>query len=123
MIKTTRWRPDTCDCVIEYEWDTDVASEDRVHTFKAAPNIGAEHAALSGVALYDAVQSENRRKNVAQGIVQAIDVNLTYEVYQWAFDTNRVLEVSFLINVPNPIKQQIQDTCDLQFGPNKVIIL
>lgn len=28
----TRWRPDTCGCVIEYEWDSDDAEETRVHT-------------------------------------------------------------------------------------------
>jgi hypothetical protein len=123
VIKATRWGPDTCDCIVEYEWDTDVAEANRVHTFKSVINTGPEHAALVGSTLYDEVVSENRRKNLTQGIAEAIDVNLTREVHQWAFDANRVLEISFLINVPPPVKQQIQDACDLQFGPGKVRIL
>ncbi len=123
MIKTTQWRPDTCDCTIEYEWDTGAAAIGRVHTFKSAISIGPEHAGLTGVALYTEVVSENRRKNMTQGIARAIDVSLTSEVYQWSFDANRVLEVSFLITIPGPVKQQIQDASDLQFGPNKVLIL
>ena len=31
-IKTTRWKPDTCACVIDYEWDTTLSEADRVHT-------------------------------------------------------------------------------------------
>ena len=27
----TRWRPDTCGCVIEYEWDSDRPEEARRH--------------------------------------------------------------------------------------------
>lgn len=120
MIKTTTWSPDTCDCIVEYEWDTGV---NRVHTFKSVINTGLEHAALTGATLYEEVVSENRRKNVTQGIAQAIDVNLTAGIYQWAFDANRVLEVSFLVNVPSAVKEQIQAACDLQFGPAKVVIL
>ncbi len=34
MIKTTRWKPDTCSCVIDYEWDDSISVDSREHTFK-----------------------------------------------------------------------------------------
>lgn len=32
MINVTQWQPDTCDCKILFEWDTEVPQEERVHT-------------------------------------------------------------------------------------------
>lgn len=33
-MKTTRWKPDTCKCEIEYEWDDSIPQNERVHVFK-----------------------------------------------------------------------------------------
>lgn len=32
MRKVTTWSPDTCECTLHYEWDSDLSAEDRVHT-------------------------------------------------------------------------------------------
>lgn len=32
MLRTTQWRPDTCGCVLEYEWDDATTEDARVHT-------------------------------------------------------------------------------------------
>lgn len=32
MIKVTRFQPSTCNCIVHYEWDTDVNEDARVHT-------------------------------------------------------------------------------------------
>jgi hypothetical protein len=32
MLKTTLWRPDTCGCEVEYQWDTGQPLDTRVHT-------------------------------------------------------------------------------------------
>jgi hypothetical protein len=106
-----------------YQYDTDDPRETRIHTYAATVNTGPEHAALTGAALYAEVLSECRRKGRAQEIAEAKDVDLTLEVYEWVFDANRVLEITFLTNVPPPLRQQIQDECDLQFGPGKALIL
>lgn len=29
--KTTRWQPDTCDCIIEYDWDDETTEDEREH--------------------------------------------------------------------------------------------
>lgn len=31
-IQTTRWRPDTCACVIDFQWDDTTPDIGRVHT-------------------------------------------------------------------------------------------
>lgn len=36
-IKVTTWHPDTCECVLQYEWDTEHSEDQRVH--KALPSI------------------------------------------------------------------------------------
>ncbi len=122
MIKTTTWGPDTCGCVVEYEWRADVPAELREHRLTLVVRTCPEHPGLTGLFLYSAIADENRRKNTTQGIAQAINPNLTPQVYQWAFDANRVLEVSWLTTEP-VAKRQIQDQCDLQFGPGKVAVL
>lgn len=119
--KTTRWRPDTCGCIVEYKWDTEVAPEARTHTYSRTIATCPEHAALAGNALYTEVVSENRRKNLVLGIAQGIDSAITDEGYKWSFDANRVLQASFSGTTP-VTRQQIQDACDLQFGPNRVVV-
>ena len=32
-VKTTRWSPDTCGCVLEYSWDDALPQEARVHVY------------------------------------------------------------------------------------------
>lgn len=80
MKQITTWRPDTCKCVIHYEWDDAVPVEQRVHTpveqavkhdgtvvprvvcpAHAGMNLGAGKKAEH----FAAVQGENRMKNRA----------------------------------------------------------
>lgn len=71
MKKTTTWRPDTCDCELFYEWDTDHPEDVRVHTPVETHPHGhgtrrcKKHAHLADVnSLHDNVLAENRAKNV-----------------------------------------------------------
>lgn len=50
----TRWRPDTCDCVVQYEGDA---------VFVVADYVCPKHAGLDGQALLDKLLAHNRRKN------------------------------------------------------------
>lgn len=58
-IKRTTWHPDTCGCVIEYEWDEAAPHQSRVHTgVRAVPC--ALHAHLGNAhAIYQAVVTHN----------------------------------------------------------------
>lgn len=62
MLKRTRWQPDTCGCVIEYEWDDAVPQEERTHNYVAHVACARHQAASATLAT---VHSENRRKNEA----------------------------------------------------------
>lgn len=68
MIKQTTWHPDTCDCVLIYEWDTEHPSETRVHTpVSGLPcDRHSAHYEQGGIAQHhQTVTAENQRKNWA----------------------------------------------------------
>lgn len=65
MITTTRWSPDTCDCVLEYEWDTEVSEDLRVHTPKEPVRVCDDHKVNPKPEVHDKVHEENTRKNKA----------------------------------------------------------
>lgn len=75
VIKTTRWSPDTCNCVVEYTWDTDDPPTGRNHNFKNIVKVCPAHESLpNGLAMYDAIRDENPRKNkVLNAFVQNSD--------------------------------------------------
>lgn len=97
MIKKTLWSPDTCGCVLEYEWDDSVPTEERTHTPTRATKICAEHTvekvatreANLGIGrgketreahhiVYDAVLAENQGKNrVMAALVESDDFGET----------------------------------------------
>lgn len=72
MKKVTTWRPDTCDCELHYEWDTDHPEDSRVHTpvevhphghgTKRCP-LHSHHGDVHD--LHNAVVAHNRAKNKA----------------------------------------------------------
>jgi hypothetical protein len=72
-IQTTRWSPDTCKCVIEYEWDDKVPQREREHNVARIVRVCKAHEALdAGIEakimestknIFDNVLSENRLKN------------------------------------------------------------
>lgn len=66
MIRTTRWSPDTCGCVLEYSWDDSQPQESREHTFARAVHLCEIHAVASPESAFEQVRSENVTKNVAQ---------------------------------------------------------
>ena len=109
MIKTTRWKPDTCDCVIEYEWDTEVAQEQRVHTLKTIKSC-QPHYHLPSDQAYQQVIKENQLKNkihstILHNMPEVVDTQTDSQgnallklkagiEYQWSFDANRNIQVS-----------------------------
>lgn len=61
MINRTRWRPDTCECILEYEWDSNEPSETRAHTLVDTPYLCDAH--KSSTDKLSVVLEENQRKN------------------------------------------------------------
>ena len=126
MKQVTRWSPDTCSCVLEYEWDDEDDLDTRVHTFKRAVELCPAHEAEPHQNAYNDVVSENSRKNYVLAMVQETlpGVEIGAENYNWSFDSARMLHAGFL-DVPGfpAVKGQIQAACNARFGPSKVLVL
>jgi len=132
-MKVTRWRPDTCECVIDYQWDEKLPLEDRVLTLLAIQHKCPAHASLSDEAVYEAVSDyqtgENPRKNRALALItdealpQGTDDekrNFTQECL-WSFDGARLLTIE-VPSLPNETITTMQEKVNDELGINKVKI-
>ena len=138
MIKTNLWRPDTCECEMEYEWDDAVDQNSRVHTISEVKKSCPAHAGLVGkVKIYNVVMDENKRKNIIFGkILENIptaveeiiqdDGSIVKQLkkgknYNWSFDANRILQVD-LVGFTDAEKNAVKTLAN-SFFPNKVTIV
>ena len=136
MIHKNIWKPDTCDCEIEYEWDDSVLTEQRVHTVSKIIKCCDAHKNLTDkVQNYNTVVNENTRKNILYGKILEIP-SLVQErtkengekikelkeglEYRWSFDKDRNLEVE-LVGFGTEEKNIVKDLAQTNFG-NKVKI-
>jgi hypothetical protein len=136
MIKKTRWRPDTCGCEVEYEWDDSLAQENRVHQASGIIRKCSAHQNTSSKEdHFDKVLKENQMKNVVEGRLLE-DESLTDQFtdeqrnlrrrlkpgikYNWSFDQNRNLIVD-LVGGTKTQKEVLKAKTDSLFG-NKVAI-
>lgn len=95
---TTRWRPDTCGCVIDYEWNDDVDENARQHTFARVLSRCAAHTSGPAAQVWAVVTEENTRKNRALARTQEIvGVDTPTE---WRFDAQRILVVRLTTLAP-----------------------
>lgn len=62
----TRWRPDTCACVIDYEWDDDAPIEAREHVPVAIEACPIHPSSDDLVADMATVLAHNRAANASQ---------------------------------------------------------
>lgn len=111
MIQTTIWHPDTCSCVIEYQWDDTTSEDSRTHDFKSLKRACPAHAAeLDGLKIFDIAKEENQRKNATLHKLIQIHPSLgvamrdengdvtgqapNHNLLSWSFDANRRLKVA-----------------------------
>lgn len=142
-IKTTRYSPDTCSCVLEYDWDDTLTESERVHTFKTISKCPA-HSALADKPAYDSVIEENPRKNnslqtcLDNGPAGLYDISPTDGTHQlkngitfnfsWSGNApNRVLTISFTTSGGGALttqqKNSVQTFLNNRFGSGKVLIV
>lgn len=91
MLHTTRWRPDTCGCTIEYEWDDAQPEDARVHHLSKISQC-EHHAHLDGPGAFEGVKGENRGKNKALAKLSEL-TGIDSRDVSWKFGRDRVLEL------------------------------
>ena len=136
MKNVTRWSPDTCGCVLDFEWDTDDDPASRTHTIKNIIKKCPVHQSLSVGDTWDAVQDENKRKNrvlkaifdnVSSAVEEVVEGGQTVKKlkgnreYKWSFDPDRTLAID-LVNFTLAEKTSIQGIATTQFAGKVRII-
>lgn len=110
MINITQWKPDTCECVISYSWDTESSPDTRVHTLHSVAHKCVHHDMHSNAQAYEKVKEENTGKNKAEKIFLENYPDYTEDnvvhgenrgkkvrsphTFSWSFDATRKLRVS-----------------------------
>ena len=135
MLKITRWSPDTCGCILDYEWDDSLDENSRTHTIKNIIKPCAAHANLSDkTEHYGKVLEENQRKNNLLGAIVENVVGVSEETtqnddskvkqlklgkeYRFSYDDERNLVVE-LSGFTNSEKTAVVSLANNLF-PNKV---
>jgi hypothetical protein len=138
MIKITTWRPDTCECEIEYEWDDTLNENVRVHKIHEILKACPVHQNLKKDKHWGIVLDENTRKNKFLGEVLK-DPNLREETfdgdgnstgyklkkglkYVWSFDDKRVLRAE-IIGITQNQKATLQNIANTNLGNGKVVVV
>jgi hypothetical protein len=142
MIKTTVWKPDTCDCEVRFQWDTE---DPNLQTEPTLTYVGGQRCPLHS-SIQDhlgRIRDENGRKNqVENQILQTFASVLGEEVddgsgqlylkwkggitLNWHFEgegDSRVLHVSvsgYSLNTQQ--KATAQSWADNHFGTGKVVV-
>lgn len=108
-LNITKWRPDTCGCEIDYQWDADEPAETRVHTPVRTVTCAFHTGTKEKV--YEDVKNENKNKNLVVNTVMK-DADIAEDIpdgkggtirkvkagkdVKWSFDANRKLEIEVL---------------------------
>lgn len=136
---TNRWQPDTCDCVIEFEFDADSSVEARVHTGTNIEKDCPEHSGLiTPENFFNTILDENKRKNIIRSdLIQNIsdlseldnDGALQFKNgismnWYWTGENDaRVLHITISgYTLTTQQKTTAQTFADTKFGVGKVVI-
>jgi len=141
VINTTRYSPDTCECVLEYTWDNSTTEANRTHTLKQFVNVCLAHQILStDQDKWNTVFEENPRKNNAlQTILNNSPTTALYDIINGARQLKQSLGLNFSwsgtapdrvltlnitgISLTTNQKNQIQTFLNNRFGVGKVLIV
>jgi hypothetical protein len=90
-IQTTRWRPDTCKCVVDYNWDDQTSEDKREHTLSKIEKCEF-HKDFSDEAAYTMVGGENINKNIVINRI-AVEESIDPAQFEFGFDQDRKLKI------------------------------
>lgn len=140
-IQTTRYSPDTCQCILEYQWDDSVDPSIRTHTLANYIRKCSVHASQANdTTRWNTVMEENPRKNIG---IQLIIDNAPAQFVDTDAQGNKTLKAGLSLDftvagtAPNRIftlifrgttltQTQIdamQTRLDTRFGAGKVVFV
>jgi len=146
MIKTQTWKPDTCECHVEEQYDNSIENAEMTCSKvlkKCSAHIAVADADLFGV-LYSNPDGENKRKNlVHKYLLETDSLGLAEDVvqkdgstirtlkagvkYDWSFSgtgKDRVLNAEIKgATLAVGQKNNLKTFCDSTLGVNKVNII
>lgn len=126
MLQVTHWSPDTCRCIIGYQWDDSISEDLRVHT-PVEYKLCKSHQSLDVNSIEAKVVielstfgpiEENTRKNKVLAELEKAGHNS--QAVTWAFDDNR--DLLLMVTTQGFNKVQEQSKLRNLFG-NKIRIL
>ena len=118
MKHTTRWQPDTCGCVVEYEWDD--TEEPRVHRIKNIVRQCLLHEKLGKIEdIFSGVVDDNRLKNIVVNRIAELTSKQVEDI-PFSFDEKRQLHLQLDSKTSHLEKSTIQSTLDTLVGETKV---
>lgn len=89
MIRSTIWKPDTCKCVVEYNWDDSVELTPETTTVKNAIHKCEYHNHILDNELWlDTLFAENQNKN---RVINALIEKFPDKNFNFIYDNNRKL--------------------------------
>lgn len=103
-MTTNRWKPDTCACVIEYEFDETLADDVRTHSLKNIQKC-QYHNDPDDAQAFIRANRENNDKNFAIGEVLKAYSQVKDDQIKWQYDLNRKLTIT----VPSSLKKADKD--------------
>lgn len=144
-MKANQWSPDTCGCILEYEWDDSLPAASRVHTIKSVIKACAVHDSFAGnqSGHYQSVLRENQSKNKVYGQLIAIpEISEEFTIdssgnigrrlksgirFLWSFSgsgDSRILSISISgVNLTSGQKSALQAWCDLSLGNGRAVVV
>lgn len=121
-IQTTTWSPDTCECVIEYQWDDTISQEERVHTPSNIVKTCPVHSALPDKEKkYTEVLKENQTKNKAVGIILEGNPQIGTEDISFSYDPDRTLRLK-VNGLDTTKKKSVETEIKSKVGNDKIIV-
>lgn len=140
-IRTTRWSPDTCKCVLEYTWDDTQSENTRTHNISNVVSKCPVHQTLNtNTDIWNVIMEENPRKNNAfkhfldraptsiydldiDGVTRKLKGNISVD-FNWSGTVpNRVLTITVTgTTLNNSQRNGIQNFLNNQFGAGRVIL-
>lgn len=139
-IKKTLWRPDTCDCQIEYEWDDTQSEDTRTHNLSRIIKPCSIHDGVPDTTIWNTVNEENPRKNKAIDEItqrapdQFVDIatdgtrtlkqGITIDFEWTGIPPNRLIRMIIKGVILTPTQfNNLQTRLDTRFSPGKVTLV